>query len=112
MMTKISFAGTTLVAVAITCARIGLPPTSCRTLGCRDFSRVPLPAAMIAMATRGCRTFNGNDFLAGGFAIVDMPEVVTGLHIHPQLGGRKGLCMHFVYNTLCAQSLYTHRGRV
>ena len=45
--------GNNLVAAAITCASNGLPPTSCSTLGCLDFSRVPLPAAMIAMAMRG-----------------------------------------------------------
>ena len=31
----------------------GLPPTSCSTLGSCDLSRVPLPAAMMATATRG-----------------------------------------------------------
>src|SRR5207245_2389099 len=39
-------------AAAITCASSGLPPTSCNTFGCFDFSRVPLPAAMIAIASR------------------------------------------------------------
>ncbi len=34
-------------------ASSGLPPTSCRTLGSCDLSRVPLPAAMMATATRG-----------------------------------------------------------
>jgi len=47
---------------------------------------------MIAIATRGGKAFMGDDFLADGFAIVDTPEVVTGLHIQPQRGG-------------CAQSL-------
>src|SRR5215472_7406016 len=42
---------TTWSAAAITCASNGLPPTSCSTLGCFDFSRVPLPAAMIAIAS-------------------------------------------------------------
>src|ERR1700676_3749123 len=37
----------------MTWANNGLPPTSCRTLGCFDLRRVPLPAAMIAIATRG-----------------------------------------------------------
>ena len=45
--------GTTWVAAAITWARSGLPPTSCRTLGCFDFRRVPLPAARMAIAVRG-----------------------------------------------------------
>src|SRR5437868_929661 len=34
----------------ITCATRGLPPTSCNTLGRFDFSLVPFPAAMMAMA--------------------------------------------------------------
>src|SRR5258707_1280853 len=62
MITKMSCAGTTFCAVAITCARIGLPPISCRTLGCLDLSRVPLPAAMIAMAICGGCEFGGEDF--------------------------------------------------
>src|ERR1700678_2224007 len=53
MIAKISTGGTMCVAEAITCASSGLPPTSCSTLGNCDFSRVPLPAAMMAMATRG-----------------------------------------------------------
>src|SRR3989442_12284677 len=53
MMAYTSFAGTTLAAAAITCANSGLPPTSCSTLGCLDFSRVPLPAAMMAIAMHG-----------------------------------------------------------
>src|SRR5208337_967554 len=57
-----SRAGTTFSAVAITCARIGLPPISCRTLGCFDLIRVPLPAAMIAMAMRGGRGVDWEDF--------------------------------------------------
>src|ERR1700722_7230877 len=44
---------TTFVAAAITWARSVFPPTSCRTFGCLDLRRVPLPAAIIAMATRG-----------------------------------------------------------
>src|ERR1700730_17796045 len=44
---------TTFVAAAITWARSGFPPTSCRTFGCLDLRRVPLPAAIIAIATRG-----------------------------------------------------------
>src|SRR5438552_1697937 len=52
MMAYISWAETTFVAAAITCASSGLPPTSCNTFGCFDFSRVPLPAAMMAIATR------------------------------------------------------------
>ena len=39
-------------AARITCSSRGLPPTSCNTLGSCDFSLVPLPAAMIATATR------------------------------------------------------------
>src|SRR5882672_8989791 len=50
MMANTSRGGTTLVAAAITWARSGLPPTSCSTLGCLDFSLVPLPAASMAMA--------------------------------------------------------------
>src|SRR5580658_6859681 len=56
-----SFAGTTFCALAITWARIGLPPTSCKTLGCFDLSRVPFPAAMIAMAIRRGCAFDGED---------------------------------------------------
>src|SRR5262245_27609892 len=37
----------------MTCANSGLPPTSCNTLGSLDFRRVPLPAAMMAIAVRG-----------------------------------------------------------
>src|SRR5271156_6484313 len=58
----------------MTCARIGLPPISCRTLGCFDLSRVPLPAAMIATATRGRGGLKkeGFDlvFVFGGFAML------------------------------------------
>lgn len=36
----------------MTWANWGLPPTSCRTLGSFDLRRVPLPAAMMAMAVR------------------------------------------------------------
>src|SRR6185312_4782821 len=43
-------AGTTSAADRITCAKRGLPPTSCRTLGRFDLSRVPFPAAMMAIA--------------------------------------------------------------
>src|SRR5580692_3203332 len=53
MMAKTSCGGTTRVAAAITWANRGLPPTSCSTFGSCDLRRVPLPAAMIAMATRG-----------------------------------------------------------
>src|SRR2546422_11632521 len=53
MMAYTSFAGTTLAAAAITCANRRLPPSSCSTLGCLDFSRVPLPAAMMAIAMHG-----------------------------------------------------------
>src|SRR5207253_9065772 len=53
MMAYTSLAGTTLVAAATTCTSRGLPPTSCSTLGCLDLSRVPLPAAILAMAVRG-----------------------------------------------------------
>src|ERR1022692_3922497 len=48
-----SCAGTTRVAAAITWASSGLPPTSCSTFGSCDLRRVPLPAAMMATATRG-----------------------------------------------------------
>src|SRR6478752_10599520 len=51
-MTYTSAGGTTCVPAAITCARSGLPPTSCSTFGYLDFSRVPLPAAIIAIAKR------------------------------------------------------------
>ena len=47
-----------MVAAAITWASSGLPPTSCSTLGCLDFSRVPLPAARMAIGyagNAGCR---------------------------------------------------------
>src|SRR5437870_10235441 len=47
-----SWGGTTCGGGARTCARSGLRRTSCNTFGCFDFSRVPLPAAMMAIATR------------------------------------------------------------
>src|SRR5579872_5369017 len=53
MMAKIFCAGTTCVAAATTCASSGLPPISCSTFGRRDFSRVPLPAARMAIANAG-----------------------------------------------------------
>src|SRR5579872_6245506 len=37
----------------ITCSSRDFPPTSCNTLGSCDFSLVPLPAAIMATATRG-----------------------------------------------------------
>ena len=40
-----------LAAAAITWLSSGLPPISCSTLARRDFSRVPLPAAMITTAS-------------------------------------------------------------
>src|SRR3954452_22803068 len=55
MIANTSLAGTTLAAARITCSRTGLPPTSCSTLGICDFSRVPLPAAIIATAMRGTK---------------------------------------------------------
>src|SRR5581483_9362919 len=36
-------------------ASSGLPPTSCNTFGCLDLRRVPLPAAIIAIAVRAER---------------------------------------------------------
>src|SRR5207302_5961753 len=47
-----SCAGTIRTAARITCSNSGLPPTSCNTLGSCDFNLVPLPAAMMATATR------------------------------------------------------------
>ena len=52
-MANTSLAPTTLAAARITCSSSGFPLTSCNTLGIRDFSLVPLPAAMIAIAIRG-----------------------------------------------------------
>src|ERR1700675_2310273 len=74
------FAGTTFCALAMTCARIGLPPTSCRTLGCFDLSRVPLPAAMTAMAIRGGCGFD-RDLPSGFFTMLSQykPTVETRL---------------------------------
>src|ERR1039458_10379887 len=43
-------AGTSVFAAAMTCSRRARPPTWCSTLGRLLFSRVPLPAAMIATA--------------------------------------------------------------
>src|SRR5229473_8458052 len=61
-----SRAATTCVAAATTCASSDFPPTSCRTLGNCDFSRVPLPAAIIATATRpALGTVNEWAFAAG-----------------------------------------------
>src|SRR5579871_5066168 len=52
-MAYMSCGGTTFFAAAMTCAKSVFTPTSCRTFGCLDLRRVPLPAAIIAMATRG-----------------------------------------------------------
>src|SRR5580704_10450819 len=83
MITKMSCAGTTFSAVAMTCARIGLPPISCRTLGCFDLSRVPFPAAMIAMAIRGACGLDGEglDLIFGFFTMLSQykPTVETRL---------------------------------
>src|ERR1700686_2323141 len=46
-------AGTIRTAARLPCPSSGFPPTSCNTLGIRDLSLVPLPAAIIATATRG-----------------------------------------------------------
>src|SRR5580704_4246346 len=53
MMAKTSVAGTMRTAARITCSSRGFPPTSCNTLGSCDLSLVPLPAAIMATATRG-----------------------------------------------------------
>src|SRR5438874_8901119 len=50
MMTNILSVDTTFAAAAMTCASSGRPPTSCSTLGRFDLRRVPLPAAMMAIA--------------------------------------------------------------
>src|SRR5882672_7059777 len=80
MITTMSCAGTTFCAVAITCARIGLPPISCRTLGCFDLSRVPLPAAIIAIAILGGCGFD-RDLPSGFFTMLSQykPTVETRL---------------------------------
>src|SRR5215472_5108839 len=52
MIAYTSWDGTRCKAVRITCSSRGLPPTSCNTLGSCDFSLVPLPAAIMAIATR------------------------------------------------------------
>ena len=52
-------------AAATTCASSGFPAISCSTLGRRDFSRVPLPAARIAMA-------NVPGFVFGGFGGLEL----------------------------------------
>src|SRR5271165_3659152 len=50
MMAKTFCGGTTWLAADTTCASSGFPAISCSTLGRRDFSRVPWPAARIAIA--------------------------------------------------------------
>src|SRR5664279_1481388 len=50
MMAKMFSGGTILLAAATTCPNKVFPAIWCSTLGCRDFSRVPFPAARIAMA--------------------------------------------------------------
>src|ERR1700686_4365268 len=70
MITKMSLAGTSFFAVAITWDRIGLPPISCRTLGCFDLSRVPLPAAMMAIAIRAGPGFDLEGFDARSFPML------------------------------------------
>jgi hypothetical protein len=40
-----------------------LPPASCSTLGSFDFSRVPIPAAMMAMAKLGLEGFRATERL-------------------------------------------------
>src|SRR6202000_1991945 len=56
MMQKIWSARTTCLAAAITWRRRARPPISWRTLGRLLLSRVPLPAAMMAMAESGVVT--------------------------------------------------------
>src|SRR5664279_2251117 len=50
IMAKMFSGGTILLAAATTCPSSVLPAIWCSTLGCRDFSRVPFPAAIIAIA--------------------------------------------------------------
>src|SRR5580704_124859 len=67
MMAKMSCAGTTRSAARITCPNSAWPPTSCNTLGSCDFSLVPLPAAIMATATRGADSV----WFIGTFALAD-----------------------------------------
>ena len=87
MMANTSWAGTTLVAAAITWARSGLPPTSCSTLGCLDFSLVPLPAARMAMPILGTR---GGWLLAFGIRSNIPRELMRGQGYGGYWGDRVG----------------------
>jgi len=62
-------------AARITCSNSGLPPTSCNTLGICDFSLVPLPAAIIATATRGTDCVSSEELLLGAepLATTELP---------------------------------------
>src|SRR5437660_8591058 len=81
MFAYISFPGTTRRAAAITCASRGFPPASWRTFGCLDFRRVPLPAAMMAIAVRGCAA-------AGELGLFDL-----GIRLNIPRGGGGGECV-------------------
>src|ERR1017187_4504002 len=59
MMAKMFSGGTILLAAATTCSSSVLPAIWCSTLGCRDFSRVPFPAAIIAIANLNSVCFEG-----------------------------------------------------
>src|SRR5712691_6603740 len=69
-----SFAGTICTAARITCSSNGFPPTSCNTLGNRDLSLVPLPAAIMATAMRVAGDTSREEACAGeDFAGKDLP---------------------------------------
>src|ERR1035438_3654570 len=59
IMAKIFSAGTILLAAATTWPNSVLPAIWCSTLGCRDFNRVPFPAAIIAIANLSSVCFEG-----------------------------------------------------
>src|ERR1019366_556943 len=69
MMAKIFSGGTILLAAATTWPSSVLPAIWCSTLGCRDFNRVPFPAAIIAIANLNSGCFEGMAESELGFII-------------------------------------------
>src|SRR5215813_6810063 len=78
---------TTSAAARITCATSGLPPTSCKTLGRFDFSRVPFPAAMMAIA----KSCDGMESMVQGQKLAERwtSKGATGILLERQFPGSR-----------------------